>query len=111
MREVRVALLEADVNFKVVREFIAAVREKALGAQSVEVVIGADGAICFKGWAEASRRSVTDVCAYLTLSSRGSWDLRQAVARAETRTGRSVNRDAVTAGRHSHDGGGTWSVD
>ncbi|HEY8490257.1 MAG TPA: signal recognition particle receptor subunit alpha, partial [Dehalococcoidia bacterium] len=33
MREVRIALLEADVNFKVVREFIARVRERALGAE------------------------------------------------------------------------------
>ncbi len=32
LREVRVALLEADVNFKVVREFVAGVRERALGA-------------------------------------------------------------------------------
>ncbi|TDB39923.1 MAG: signal recognition particle protein [Actinobacteria bacterium] len=32
MREVRMALLEADVNFKVVKEFIAKVRERAVGA-------------------------------------------------------------------------------
>jgi len=32
LREVRIALLEADVNFKVVREFVAGVRERALGA-------------------------------------------------------------------------------
>src|SRR5437763_17061542 len=31
MREVRLALLEADVNFGVVREFVARVRERALG--------------------------------------------------------------------------------
>ncbi len=31
MREVRLALLEADVNFKVVKDFIARVREKAIG--------------------------------------------------------------------------------
>jgi signal recognition particle subunit SRP54 len=31
MREVRLALLEADVNFKVVRDFVARVRERALG--------------------------------------------------------------------------------
>src|SRR4029453_464335 len=31
LREVRVALLEADVNFKVVRTFVARVREKAVG--------------------------------------------------------------------------------
>jgi len=33
LREVRVALLEADVNFKVVREFVAHIREEALGAE------------------------------------------------------------------------------
>ncbi len=33
MREVRLALLEADVNFKVVKQFIANVREKALGQE------------------------------------------------------------------------------
>src|SRR5512132_1097349 len=31
LREVRVALLEADVNFKVVRTFVDRVREKAIG--------------------------------------------------------------------------------
>src|SRR5437763_4080397 len=31
MREVRLALLEADVNFNVVKEFVARVRELALG--------------------------------------------------------------------------------
>ena len=31
MREVRLALLEADVNFKVVKDFIGRVREKAIG--------------------------------------------------------------------------------
>lgn len=31
MREVKIALLEADVNFKVVKDFIAAVTEKAIG--------------------------------------------------------------------------------
>src|SRR3954452_6747260 len=32
MREVRLALLEADVNFKVVKDFVAHVRERAQGA-------------------------------------------------------------------------------
>lgn len=31
LREVRIALLEADVNFKVVRDFVARVRERAVG--------------------------------------------------------------------------------
>jgi signal recognition particle subunit SRP54 len=35
MREIRLALLEADVNFKVVKSFTEAVKEKALGADLV----------------------------------------------------------------------------
>ncbi|HEU5064657.1 MAG TPA: signal recognition particle protein [Gaiellaceae bacterium] len=33
MREIRLALLEADVNFKVVKDFVAQVRERALGVE------------------------------------------------------------------------------
>jgi signal recognition particle subunit SRP54 len=33
MREVRLALLEADVNFKVVKDFVARVKEKAVGQE------------------------------------------------------------------------------
>ncbi len=33
MREVKLALLEADVNFKVVKEFVANVKEKAMGEE------------------------------------------------------------------------------
>jgi len=33
MREIKLALLEADVNFKVVKDFVARVREKALGTE------------------------------------------------------------------------------
>ena len=31
MREIRLALLEADVNFKVVKEFVGRVKERAVG--------------------------------------------------------------------------------
>ena len=36
MRQVRLALLEADVNFKVVKQFTAAVKERAMGADVLE---------------------------------------------------------------------------
>ncbi len=36
LREVRLALLEADVNFKVVKEFIATLRERSLGNEVLE---------------------------------------------------------------------------
>src|SRR5205814_5022640 len=38
MREVRLALLEADVNFEVVKTFVAQVRERALGAEVTKSV-------------------------------------------------------------------------
>ena len=40
MRDVRVALLEADVNFKIVRGLVATVRERAVGEQVVGSVTG-----------------------------------------------------------------------
>jgi len=36
LREVRLALLEADVNFKVVKDFVAAVRDRAVGHDVME---------------------------------------------------------------------------
>ena len=36
MREVRMALLEADVNYKVAKDFVASVSEKALGSEVLE---------------------------------------------------------------------------
>ncbi len=38
MREVRLALLEADVNFEVVKDFVERVRERALGAEVLKSV-------------------------------------------------------------------------
>jgi len=38
MREIRLALLEADVSFKVVKQFIAQVTEKAVGADVLEAL-------------------------------------------------------------------------
>lgn len=36
MREIRLALLEADVNFKVVKDFVRTVRSRAIGAEVLE---------------------------------------------------------------------------
>ena len=40
LREVRVALLEADVNFRVVRDFVNAVRERAQGTEVLKSLTG-----------------------------------------------------------------------
>src|SRR5919198_5515404 len=38
LREVRMALLDADVNFKVARDFIERVKEKSLGQEVIQSV-------------------------------------------------------------------------
>ena len=38
LREVRLALLEADVNYKVVKDFVKRVKERAVGADVIENV-------------------------------------------------------------------------
>ncbi len=45
MREVRRALLEADVNFKVVKDFVAAVRERSVGQDVLKSLTPAQTAI------------------------------------------------------------------
>lgn len=74
----------------------------------VSVGIGMNGAITFDGWKD--RDGLSDVCAYRTLTNeKKSWALRQAILKAERKTGRKVNPQAVASGLHSHDGGKTWS--
>ena len=41
MREIKLALLEADVNFKVVKAFINKVSERAVGAEVLESLMPA----------------------------------------------------------------------
>ena len=41
MREVKLALLEADVNFKVVKDFVKSVTERAVGAEVLESLLPA----------------------------------------------------------------------
>lgn len=77
-----------------------------IAAGKVQVTIAPNGAIALVGWKD--RDDVTDVCAVRTLTAEGSWELRQAITRAEARQGRRVNMQASAAGWHSHDEGKTW---
>ena len=47
MRESRLALLEADVSFKVVKDFIKGVTEKAVGAEVLESLTAAQAIVKF----------------------------------------------------------------
>ena len=83
--------------------------EVQLRAKSVKVVIAPNGAVSFAGWKD--RDGLSDACTYRALSATGSWELRQAVARAQQEQGRQVNPAAVAAGWHSHDDGKTFGRD
>jgi hypothetical protein len=82
--------------------------EAYLQGSKVRIGIAPNGAVTFVGWQD--RDDVTDVCAFRTLAAKGSWSLRQAVAKAEAMSGRKVNAQAVAAGWHTHDNGKTWGT-
>lgn len=84
--------------------------EKKIMAKTVKVVVDKKtGAIAFAGWQGAEERSdVTDACAYRRIMATGSALTRAEIAKAEQLAGRTVSRQAISHGHHSHDGGKTW---
>ena len=81
----------------------------ALATGRAKVVIDkATGAVAFTGWDATSRDGITDACAYRRIMATGSAMAKMHIARAEQLAGRTVNKQAVAQGLHSHDGGSTW---
>lgn len=72
------------------------------------VVDKATGAIAFPGFEAADRNGITDACAYRRIMATGSTLAKLEIQRAEQLAGRSVNRQALAQGIHSHDGGASW---
>jgi hypothetical protein len=88
---------------------IALLDAKLKKRQVKPVVNKATGAITFAGWVEG-RDGLTDACAYRRIMATGSSLAKSEIIRAEQLAGRSVNRQALAAGVHSHDGGATWGT-
>lgn len=65
------------------------------------------GAIAFD-LSASERDGVTDACMYRRIMATGSSLAKAEIARAEQMAGRTVNKQALTAGVHSHDGGKSW---
>jgi hypothetical protein len=82
--------------------------DKLLATRRVKAVVGPQGAITFQGWEAQVRNDVSDACAYRRLLVSGSALALAEIAQAEAIAGRSVNKQALAVGVHSHDGGGTW---
>lgn len=85
------------------------VLDKALQRRRVKVVVGPQGAITFTGWEQENRAGVTDACAYRRIMATGSTLAKLEIQRAEQMAGRTVSRDALVQGLHSHDGGRSWN--
>jgi hypothetical protein len=81
---------------------------QALAAGRVKVKVGPQGAVAFEGWDQTSRDGITDACAYRRIMSTGSAMARMAIARAEQMAGRTVDKQVIGQGVHSHDNGRTW---
>ncbi len=81
---------------------------QGLAAGRVKPKIGPQGAITFVGFDGADRDGVTDACAYRRIMATGSQQAKLAIMKAEQLAGRSVDRQALAQGHHSHDGGETW---
>jgi hypothetical protein len=93
-----------------VKEIIAFTDELIRKGKIKIVVDKRSGAIAFDGMTPQERGNVSDACTYRMLMVSGSVLAKQAIARAEQLAGRGVNRQALTNGVHSHDGGHTWST-
>lgn len=87
---------------------VVATLSSALATGRVRAVIGPQGAIAFAGLTDAERDGATDACLYRRTMVEGSALAKAAIARAEQLAGRSVNKQALAAGVHSHDGGRTF---
>ena len=81
-----------------------------LATGRVTAKVGPQGAITFVGWGDAERDGVSDACAYRRLMATGSALAKAKIAAAEGVAGRTVNRQALAHGVHSHDGGHSWST-
>jgi len=79
-----------------------------LEAKRVIPVVGPQRAIAFRNWIEGPGKGVTDGCAYRMVMKYGTNEAKRAILAAEQAAGLTVNRQAVHAGHHSHDGGKTW---
>lgn len=91
-----------------VRKVVNDVNSLIAAGKVKPVIDRATGAFALQGLDENLRDGVTDACVYRQLMVSGSSLTKAAIARAEQMAGRTVSKQAVAQGVHSHDGGGTW---
>lgn len=81
---------------------------KGLAAGRIKVKLGPQGAVVFEGLSASERSRVSDGCLLRRVLVEGSALAKAKIAQAEQLAGRSINKQAVAQGVHSHDGGKSW---
>jgi ribosome-binding factor A len=89
-----------------VRELVSKIAADLASGRVKVVVDRRTGAIAFSGISD--RRDVTDACVYRQIMAGTNMSAKLAIAKAEQLAGRAVDRQVVSHGVHSHDGGQTW---
>jgi hypothetical protein len=82
--------------------------DKLLTRKKVVPKVSPQGAVAFTGLSNEDRDGLTDGCIYRRIMSTGSAMAKAEIARAEALAGRSIDKNLVAQGVHSHDGGETW---
>ncbi len=107
MRKPNQTLSERKAEVKAIITFT----DELIRKNKVKVVVDSKtGAIVFVGMTPQERGGVSDACTYRQIMATGSTLAKIAIASAERLAGRAVNRQALSSGTHSHDGGRTWST-
>jgi len=74
----------------------------------IKIVVSPQGAVAFDGISESEKDGVTDACVFRRIMVSGPATVKAAMERAAMMQGRTINKQAINAGVHSHDGGQTW---
>lgn len=92
------------------QEIKTVVAKVSIGLTSgkVKPIIGPTGAVAFTGISDLERDDVTDACIFRRIMATGSALAKAAIAKAEALAGRTINKQAIALGHHSHDNGVTW---
>lgn len=91
-----------------VRQVIADVNSLIAAGKVKPIIDKKTGAIAFSGIDDNLRDDVTDACIYRRIMVSGSALAKAKIEQAEAIAGRTVNKQAVAQGVHSHDDGKTW---
>lgn len=93
-----------------IRQIVTDVNSLIAAGKVKPIVDKRTGAVAFQGLDETIRDGATDACIYRRLMVSGSSLTKAKLAQAEAVAGRTVNKQALAQGVHSHDGGQTWGT-